>query len=193
MAREREKITHDDLEWIVNNRYKNHKSSLRIYALIDQHRQIVTRSKSHRSSAQTLLGVAFSLWRAVFLARLKKNIDSMIKDAESFLVELIDSNIVTYSLDRENKDWTFRYYMSNARYRLKDLHGKFDHKEHPFNLWGDVAGISPQQQWVEVQNALDAAIDSFEKILGEEFARKAFTLVRKVKVRPRKGSSSREN
>jgi hypothetical protein len=155
-----------DLEWLVESRSRNQRSTLALYKLLLTHKKKLDRSRRHRGAAQMLLGSAFSLWRAVFLADIKQGRGDLLHDVESFLVELIQNNAITYVQDRKHRDWTFRYYVQNARERLKELNIAFKNLGFAFELPGESKGKSPQDWWLTHQVALEGAIDQFESILN---------------------------
>lgn len=69
-----------------------------------------------------LVGVTFSLWRAIFLADIEiPNRDDVLVRAESFLEKVIRDNAIGYVDDWNNRQWSFTYYLNNARYRLKEF------------------------------------------------------------------------
>ncbi len=68
-----------------------------------------------------LVGATFSLWRAIFLADGISEWDSVLTNAETFLEKLVRDNAIGYLDDWKSKDWSFMYYLNNARSRLKEL------------------------------------------------------------------------
>ncbi|MHC2001795.1 hypothetical protein ACYQR9_15320 [Methylobacterium sp. CM6241] len=152
-------------EWLVENRSRNQKSTLDIYKLIAKHKSKIDKNKKYRAVSQSLLGIAFSLWRSVFLADLKQEKGTLMDDVEKFLIELIQNNAIGYAQDRNNRDWSYRYYMKNARERLKALKTIYGAFGFSFNMPGETKGMTPQQWWVLHQVALDAALVSFDEFL----------------------------
>lgn len=65
-----------------------------------------------------LVGAAFSLWRAVFLAETAiTDEDSWPKihaHARTFLKDLIETNTIVFSKDQSTRVWSCRYYLHNA-------------------------------------------------------------------------------
>jgi hypothetical protein len=104
----------DDLSWLVQSRNKI--QSLMLELLQNPPRNAKT-GDVHR-----LTSIAFSLWRAVFLAHLgddgrsPKTID---RAARKFLIRLIETNTITFSDDRDSSRWSCGYYLNTARLRLK--------------------------------------------------------------------------
>lgn len=155
----------EDLEWLVQNRSKNQLSTLKIYKLINDHKEQLSVNQSQRANSQLLLGVAFSLWRAVFLSDIKQKRGSLMTDVEGFLLELIQNNAINYVQDRNNRSWTFRYYVQNAGDRLDKLHDRFINKKVSFALPGSTKGKKPKEWWEMHQASLDDAIKAFEASL----------------------------
>jgi hypothetical protein len=155
-----------DLEWLVESRSRNQRSTLALYKLLLTHKKKLDRSRRQRAAAQMLLSSAFSLWRAVFLADIKQDRGALLQDIEGFLVELIQNNAITYVQDRKHRDWTFRYYVDNARARLKNLNRIFKELGFAFELPGESKGKTPQDWWLTHQTALEGAIEQFESILN---------------------------
>jgi hypothetical protein len=153
------------LEWLVENRSRNQQSALEVYKIIERENKKLSRSRRHRAFAHCLLGICFSLWRAVFLANLKQDKGALLKDATSFLRELIETNNISFQTDVRNKEWSFRYYVQNARDRLKYLNASFSHKKLSFDLPGESVGKTPQEWWEAHQDSLDDAIKAFDHLL----------------------------
>jgi hypothetical protein len=66
-----------------------------------------------------LVGAAFSLWRAVFLA--PKNPTSrlaILKKGRKFLEKFLRDNSISYGDEKNNREWSFGYYLNNVRFRL---------------------------------------------------------------------------
>lgn len=70
---------------------------------------------------ELLVAVTFSLWRAIFLADGERDWDAISANAETFLVRLIRHNSITYADDWNSRNWSFLYYLENARLRLKQM------------------------------------------------------------------------
>lgn len=78
-----------------------------------------------------LTGVAFSLWRAAFLASLAtspqtsgqtgKKGDSKVEHAHDLLCTVLASNAVLFGDDKRTRYWMCEYYIDNAAYRIARL------------------------------------------------------------------------
>jgi hypothetical protein len=76
------------VEWLIEQRYRNQKASANLFKLIEKEDE----RSPHAESAQTLIAVGFSLWRAAFLAD-KKNLKSYTyASAKAFLQEILEHN-----------------------------------------------------------------------------------------------------
>jgi hypothetical protein len=112
----------DHLKWLVESRARNQRVSLDLFDLIKTHPEKLLNSDSDlKYDAQNLVAISFSLWRAAFLADRTGHMEERLKDAERFLGKMLTDNAITYAQDRDAREWTFNYYMANARYRLEEL------------------------------------------------------------------------
>jgi hypothetical protein len=53
-----------------------------------------------------LIGAAFSLWRAVFLAETVRDVVEIHRSQETFLQKVITDNAINFADDRDNRAWT---------------------------------------------------------------------------------------
>jgi hypothetical protein len=115
-------LTVSHLQWLVDSRATNQKSQVRLYELLKLHHgEFSTGGRDTRDLAQALVAALFSLWRAVFLADRSGGTHAVFEDARQFLGKLILDNTVAYPQDRNARDWSFFYYVNNARYRLEAI------------------------------------------------------------------------
>ena len=89
----------EHFDWLVAGRSRNQKATLDLYKLIEMHEEKLSRSFADRDAAQALVGIAFSLWRAVFLSDLSGEVADQLTDAKRFLQSLIAHNSVLYQTD----------------------------------------------------------------------------------------------
>jgi hypothetical protein len=82
---------------------------------------------------------AFSLWRAVFLAEIDRDRESVSKGQRDFLAKVIADNAISYADDKSTRAWSVAYYLDNAKFRLdgpsQDLFGEspgltYQHTKH---------------------------------------------------------------
>ena len=90
--------------------------------------------------------------------------EATVADAQAFLGNLILHNIVAYPQDRNTRDWTFLYYINNARYRLEAIS-----KERPNIITEVLAGVgiehlaqNPKDYWTFYQSGLEIAVRNLE-------------------------------
>jgi hypothetical protein len=110
----------DHLRWVVRNRAKNQECALALFELLKKY-PAQWKKPLYSSAAQMLVGIAFSLWRAAFLADKSGDVGSAIEHASLFLEKIILDNAIAYAQDRSAREWTFTYYVNAARYMLVEL------------------------------------------------------------------------
>jgi hypothetical protein len=111
-----------------------------------------------------MMGIAFSLWRAVFLMDPQKA--THWDQAEYFLETLIRENAVSFQTDRKARGWAANYYLNNARRRicflvertprlksLKPLCKVYEER----NM--DMFQLKPQEVWTSSYAALCALLE----------------------------------
>ena len=113
-----------------------------------------------RQAGQQLVGIAFSLWRAVFLSDLTGEVVDQLADAEKFLESLIAHNTVLYQTDFANREWSFGYYLDNALYRLSRLPEDILPPSHQ-----PIDAGSAKEKWTAAQAALETAITNFASMI----------------------------
>ena len=147
----------EHLNWVIHGRARNQIAALNIYALMKDHRDEI-RVEKLSYDLQTLAAVAFSLWRAVFLADRTGAVEAKMADAELFLGKMLTDNAIAFAQDRGSREWTFNYYVDNARFRLqqfKDSWSSFS----SVDLLPPPGRRTPKRRWDYLQEALDKAID----------------------------------
>jgi hypothetical protein len=136
------------LEWAIQSRAKNQRSCLRLLRLFETYSSKWP-TKRYAQQAQDLLAVAFSLWRAAFLADKTGKRSEVFSDAKIFLETIIADNTISYPLDRKSKEWTFNFYLRNARYALEHLHTRRPALVDEYEV---VPHQTPTQRWEYCQD-----------------------------------------
>jgi hypothetical protein len=85
-------------------------------------------------------------------------------DVTAFLGALISNNSIGYPQDRNAREWTFTYYLSDARFRLQSLATR------PSAII-DLSDVekearSAKEDWEIAQRALEKAIHGFSKLIS---------------------------
>jgi len=116
-------LSADHISWLVKSRSENQQITLKLFLVMKDNEEKLKTNWDLANFAQAMAAVCFSLWRAVFLSDTseEKGYTLPISDAQSFLGNLILHNMVAYPQDRSTREWTFLYYVNNARYRLQAL------------------------------------------------------------------------
>ncbi|HWU54093.1 MAG TPA: hypothetical protein VN175_01245 [Rhizomicrobium sp.] len=151
------------LKWLIEARAENQRSALELLELCRTHEK---KLKDHKLFpdydasvvAQVLISIAFSLWRAAFLADIDRS--KGVDHAISFLDKLLVDNAINYTQDRGARAWTWAYYMTNAAahlFDLKDTWPDFDVR--------DDASLDPCARWDLHQKQFSLAVARFRSDL----------------------------
>ena len=153
------------MEWLVEARAVNQRQSVRLYSFVDKYENQI---KDFTADLQTLIAIAFSLWRAVFLSDKTGKSEHTHSDAVGFLVEMLENNAINYSQDKKARNWTFNYYMANARYRLNEYADDYSGIQGIQRLPKFVQRGSKAKakfRWMALHDAFKEAVDHFESRL----------------------------
>jgi hypothetical protein len=74
---------------------------------------------------QLVVGVTFSLWRAIVLAQTPIEPLSALEHAEVLLKRLVAFNTIAFSDEKDTKCWMCGFYIANIQYRMWHLHNEF--------------------------------------------------------------------
>jgi hypothetical protein len=113
-----------DAEWVVERRSAIQRNICDLYVYLDYAVKTSKVSEQERNACFLLIGVAFSLWRAVFLVDTSREWPRVLKEAKDFLEKVVRDNAINYQQDRETRAWSVGYYFNNAKYRLYDFQEK---------------------------------------------------------------------
>lgn len=72
---------------------------------------------------------------------------------------MLMDNAITYAQDRDSREWTFNYYLDNARYRLEED-------------WPEIDIVKPERRttrnrWDALHNAFAEAVKLFKNEVEE--------------------------
>lgn len=151
------------LRWLIKSRNKNQQCALALFELFKKY-PTQWKKKEYSFAAQALVGVVFSLWRAAFLADKSGNLEKVIEHTNSFLEKVILDNAIAYTQDRNAREWTFNYYVGNARFILSELAQKWPEL---VPMW-ERKKRPPKKRWDYAQEILVQAITNFEKNLASK-------------------------
>ena len=150
-----EKLAH--YEWAVETTLQEPSVFVRLLRLFEKYETIWI-TKKYSRAAQDLFSVAFSLWRAAFLAEKKSARKKVFADGKKFLEAIIQNNAIGYIQDYGSREWTFNYYTRNARDALENLH----------EYWGDITPPfegkkrTAMDRWDYCHELLDQTVKNFE-------------------------------
>ena len=115
-----EKIFTIDKQWLVKNRSEIQDRMLKLY----EFGELLKKRDALKDSWPLyglLVGVVFSLWRAVFLVRTLREPEDEMDHGIKFLSTLIETNAIGFSQDASNSQWTAGYYINSAMMRLHEI------------------------------------------------------------------------
>ena len=124
----------------------------------------IERNVIYAQLAQELAAIAFSLWRAVFLSDLTEEVEKQIIDVQTFLGTLISHNAIAYQQDRISREWSFQYYLSNARERLLNIARQGSLTVLEVNEV-DREARSAKEDWEIAESALKKAVERFAEMM----------------------------
>jgi hypothetical protein len=107
----------EHLAWAIEQRKEVQLTMLALYQFVQTHKAEHL-TIDQQSMLNWLMGAAFSLWRAVFLAHSFRVPTSIYEAQAKFLGKVLEDNTITYPDDKASKDWTVGYYLENAEHRL---------------------------------------------------------------------------
>jgi hypothetical protein len=105
------------LAWAIEQRAEIQRTLLALYEYLRNHSHTEI-DMWDKYLLELLVGAAFSLWRAAFLAETLREDAGVHASQEAFLEKLISDNTINFPDDKNNRDWTVEYYLENAKYRL---------------------------------------------------------------------------
>ncbi len=157
-------LSKEHLKWLVRSRSANQKATLALYLAIETNQASIERNIAYAELAQELAAVVFSLWRAVFLSDLTEDVENQMIDVRRFLAALISHNAIAYQQDRNSREWTFQYYLTNARERLLAIAAR---RALPILDVNEVnlEASSAKEDWEIAQRALSRAVGRFAKAI----------------------------
>ncbi|WP_375458214.1 hypothetical protein [uncultured Enterovirga sp.] len=146
---------------------------MRLFKLFQDHENF-WKTKDASKAAQDLVAVAFSLWRAAFLAEKTGKRSEVFSHGRNFSRRIIEDNAIGYGQDKDSLEWTFNYYTKNARSSLTLLS----------SYWQEVpkykgATRPARERWDYCQMLLDEAINNFEKRVAARAAESKKTAERR--------------
>jgi hypothetical protein len=107
------------LGWLIIHRSRVQELACELLELVQKYEHAFSSDQDTEDIAALLIGTVFSLWRAVFLAPNDPTSRADITEKGStFLEKFLRDNNISYSDEKRNREWSFGYYLNNARFRL---------------------------------------------------------------------------
>jgi|GEM_PF-5786304 hypothetical protein len=105
-----------DYRWLLRNRNLIQQLILKLFNYQNEN-EFEKKERIKSNVYLSLVGIVFCLWRAVFLYQATSK--TKFERAKELLIQLIETNAVNFSDEKKMQDWTFRYYLNNAYFRIE--------------------------------------------------------------------------
>jgi hypothetical protein len=166
---DRERKPKVDLDWLVQQRCQVQAKACKLFRLLEEHKDKFPHDQSLEDVAGLMVGTAFSLWRAIFLAPDRPTqTEDMIGTGIAFLDKFLRDNSIAYSDEKRHQDWSFGYYLNNARFRLryvKEIQSTLD--GYDWLKETHQANENVEAEWERHIKVFEAELDEFEKCLSD--------------------------
>jgi hypothetical protein len=138
-----------------------------LLSLVSRKKQRIKADDAYNAIFQLLVGTAFSLWRAVFLADQPFRPAPALGAAETFLTKVVSDNAIGYSDEKSSRRWTAGFYVSHIQYRMYHLQLLYGQQLQVKALDDYVATWSPFKKRAAPQNEIlffDETINCLQKV-----------------------------
>ena len=98
------------------------------------------------------------------MSDLTEEVEKQIIDVQTFLGTLISHNAIAYQQDRISREWSFQYYLSNARERLLNIARQGSLTVLEVNEV-DREARSAKEDWEIAESALKKAVERFAEMM----------------------------
>jgi hypothetical protein len=72
------------------------------------------------------LGIAFSLWRAVFITHAEQDWGANLETGAKYIEKVIKTNAINFNDDDNMRLWAFGYYSGNAHFRIQGVQNEIE-------------------------------------------------------------------
>ncbi len=136
------------LAWAIEARNRSQKLLLALYAFGQQNSYGLPESAEAKEFS-VLVAVAFSLWRAAFLADAPtRTWPDALHDAQVLVEKVLSTNTIAFSTEHGLQGWTAGYYLKNAQLRLLQAHKDLGKSEDVARVEGiSLMGSDPHDTW----------------------------------------------
>jgi hypothetical protein len=159
------------LYWQLKRRADVQRLMVDLFGLASDKPTKLLKSIEHNKAFHLLSAASFSLWRAVFLTHARRTPEAVLEHCWEFLGTVVRDNAITFMQDRETRDWTVGYYLSNANFRLlalsrlKCLSDNKKLKKYARNPNDGIVWENPVKRWNAMYRVLLSTHKSFRSTL----------------------------
>ena len=154
-----------DFEWLVSERARIQELSLRLLNLMKSRQATIFANGVYMEAVLLMIGAAFSLWRAVFLAHSKQTTGANFEAGQQLIEKVVRHNAIGYFDDVALQTWSFGFYLYNCRFRLQQMPSSLDLGITSLSWLNATLPIdSPAQlEWTKHFEALEEAFNALER------------------------------
>ena len=163
------------LAWAVNQRAEIQRTLLALYEFVCRHRP--PQNGAQKYVPGYLIGAAFSLWRAVFLADTFRDDVSVHGSQEQFLKKVITDNTIGFNDDRQNRHWTVGYYLENAKIRLSQAATFIEAHANAFGLKLNPGVLAETMPLLQLSGTMGVELTRYEWESAHYALRRLFRII----------------
>lgn len=113
-----------NLHWAIEARARSQRLLLALYEFVGERDSVSLGASEESKVFGSLVGVAFSLWRAAFLADMPtRTWEQALEDTQELLAAVLTTNTIAFTTEYKLQGWTGGFYLTNARLRLESALG----------------------------------------------------------------------
>jgi hypothetical protein len=125
--------TSERIAWAIEARARSQRLLLALFEFGERHDYGLTEELDPEDRGAKLfpllVSVAFSLWRAAFLAGMQtRTWPEALTDAQQLLGTILRTNTLDFRMEHDLQGWAGGYYLTNAKLRLQDVSRRLKHE-----------------------------------------------------------------
>jgi hypothetical protein len=158
------------VEWLIEQRSRIQAEAAKLLCLLQPNITKFQTDRNLEDVAGLMLGAAFSLWRAIFLASSRPTpTENMIGMGIEFLTKVLRDNSISYMDEKRMREWSFGYYLNSARFRLLRVAEiqcrPVENREYEWLKGTYQAGANVEEEWEKHMGFFEEALSEFESRL----------------------------
>jgi hypothetical protein len=151
-------LTSEFADWLLSRRADIQRFMVNLRFFSDG-KPDLSRPESNGLIYGHLVAIAFSLWRAAFLAAHPRDWETTFGNINPFLTKLITDNSFLFPDEKDSGSWMVTYYLQNARLRLlhaskhlKDVDAIYFEYQTLIDNIGEQFSADAKDEWDKLMN-----------------------------------------